>query len=164
MDVYRNMIVTAEEAPLARLVCSTLGGLPYEGMFEIGLSPTGDELATHYISSGGVSEGFANLVPFTVWAQEGDPPEWVEVSHDPGKPVKTYELCLQAGLEVKLQDIEVMYASADVTAENPWAAMARMGLQLVRPPVPEPKSFLQQTSDALSEQSAIVAPKPYRPG
>jgi hypothetical protein len=145
MDVYRNMIVTAEEAPLARLVCSTLGGLPYDGMFEVGLSPTGDEPATHYISSGGVSEGFAALVPFAVWAQEGDPPEWVEVSHDPGKPVKTHELCLQAGLEVKLQDIGAMYDSADVTAENPWAAMARMDLQLVRPPVPEPTTELHAT-------------------
>jgi hypothetical protein len=144
MDVYRNMIVTAEEAPLARLVCSTLGGLPYEGMFEIGLSPTGDEPATHYISSGGVSEGFAALVPFTVWAQDPDG-QWVEVSHDPGKPVKTHELCIQAGLEVTLEAIEVMYASADVTAENPWAAMARMGLQLVRPPVPEPTTELHAT-------------------
>jgi hypothetical protein len=130
---------------LARLICSTLGGMPYEGMFEVGLSPAGDEPATHYISSGGVSEGFAALVPFAVWAQEGDPPEWVEVSHDPGKPAKTYELCLQAGLDVKLQDIEVMYASADVTAENPWAAMARMDLQLVRPPVPEPTTELHTT-------------------
>jgi hypothetical protein len=145
MDVYRNMIVPADQAPLARLICSTLGGMPYEGMFEVGLSPAGDEPATHYISSGGVSEGFAALVPFAVWAQEGDPPEWVEVSHDPGKPAKTYELCLQAGLDVKLQDIEVMYASADVTAENPWAAMARMDLQLVRPPVPEPTTELHTT-------------------
>jgi len=138
MDIYRNMIVTAEEAPLARLICTTLDPVNCQDMFTTGLSPTGDEPATHYISSGGISEGFAALVPFTVWAQEGDPPEWVEVNHDPGKPVKTYELCLQAGLEVKLQDIEVMYDSADVTAENPWAAMARMGLQLVRLAPPEP--------------------------
>ncbi len=138
MDVYRNLIVPADQAPLARLIAATLDPVNCSDMFTTGLSPTGDEPATHYISSGGISEGFAALVPFTVWAQEGDPPEWVEVSHDPGKPVKTYELCLQAGLEVTLEAIEVMYASADVTAENPWAAMSRMGLQLVRPPVPEP--------------------------
>jgi hypothetical protein len=118
-------------------------------MFTTGLSPTGDEPATHYISSGGISEGFAALVPFTVWAQEGDPPQWVEVSHDPGKPAKTYELCIQAGLEVTLEAIEVMYASADVTAENPWAAMARMGLQLVRPPVPEPTTELRATDEVV---------------
>ena len=139
MDVYRNLIVPADQAPLARLIAATLDPVNYSQEFQTGLSPTGDEPATHYISSGGISEGFAALVPFTVWAQEGDPPEWVEVSHDPGKPEKTHELCTQAGLEVTLEAIEVMFASADVTAENPWAAMARMGLQLVRPPVPEPE-------------------------
>ena len=144
-DVYRNLIIPADQAPLARLIAATLDPVNCQDMFTTGLSPTGDEPATHYISSGGVSEGFAALVPFAVWAQEGDPPEWVEVSHDPGKPAKTYELCLQAGLDVKLQDIEVMYASADVTAENPWAAMARMDLQLVRPPVPEPTTELHTT-------------------
>ena len=144
-DVYRNLIIPADQAPLARLIAATLDPVNCQDMFTTGLSPTGDEPATHYISSGGISEGFAALVPFAVWAQEGDPPEWVEVSHDPGKPVKTYELCLQAGLEVKLQDIGAMYDSADVTAENPWAAMSRMGLQLVRPPVPEPTTELHAT-------------------
>jgi hypothetical protein len=137
MDIFRTLIVPADQAPLARLIAATLDPVNCSDMFTTGLSPTGDEPATHYISSGGVGEGFAALVPFTVWAQEGDPPEWVEVSHDPGKPAKTFELCIQAGLEVTLEAIEVMYASADVTAENPWAAMARMGLQLVRQPEPE---------------------------
>lgn len=144
MDVYRNLIVPADQAPLARLIAATLDPVNCQGMFTTGLSPTGDEPATHYISSGGISEGFAALVPFTVWAQDPDG-QWVEVSHNPGKPVKTFELCIQAGLEVTLEAIEVMYSSADVTAENPWAAMARMGLQLVRPPVPEPTTELHAT-------------------
>jgi hypothetical protein len=143
MDVYRNLIVPADQAPLARLIAATLDPVNCQGMFTTGLSPTG-ETATHYISSGGISERFAALVPFTVWAQDSDG-QWVEVSHDPGKPAKTHELCLQAGLDVTLEAIEVMYASADVTAENPWAAMARMGLQLVRPPVPEPTTELHAT-------------------
>jgi len=149
MDVFRTLIVAADQAPLARLIAATLDPVNCQDMFTTGLSPTGDEPATHYISSGGISEGFAQLVPFTVWAQEGDPPQWVEVSHDPGHPAKTFELCIQAGLEVTLEAIEVMYASADVTAENPWAAMARMGLQLVRPPVPE-------TNDTAQTENVVV--------
>jgi hypothetical protein len=145
MDIFRTLIVPADQAPLARLIAATLDPVNCQDMFTTGLSPTGDEPATHYISSGGVGEGFAALVPFSVWAQEGDPPEWVEVSHDPGKPVKTFELCIQAGLEVTLEEIEDLYASSDVTNENPWAAMARMGLQLVRPPVPEPTTELHAT-------------------
>ena len=137
MDVYRNLIIPADQAPLVRLIAATLDPVNCQNMFTTGLSPTGDEPATHYISSGGISEGFAALVPFAVWAQEGDPPEWVEISRDPGKPAQTFALCQQAGLETTLEAIEVMYALADVTAENPWMAMGRMGLQLVRPLVPE---------------------------
>jgi hypothetical protein len=133
MDIFRTLIVPADQAPLARLIAATLDPVNCQGMFTTGLSPTGDEPSTHYISSGGISEGFAALVPFAVWAQEPDG-QWVEISRDPGKPAQTFALCQQAGLEVTLEAIEVMYASADVTAENPWAAMARMGLQLVQAP------------------------------
>jgi len=140
MDVFRTLITSAEEAPLARLVCSTLGGLPYEGMFEVGLSPTGDEPATHYISSGGVGEGFAKLAPFSTWAWEqpdpDQPGQWVETEYSPGYPQITAERCAEAGLEVTTEAIEFMYAASDVTDE-PWqTALARLGLQRIV--VPEP--------------------------
>ena len=140
MDVFRTLIVTAEEAPLARLVCSTLGGVPYEGMFEVGLSPTGTEPATHYISSGGVSESFAKLAPFSSWAWEqpdpDQPGQWVETEYSPGHPVKTAEMCVESGLEVTASAIEFMYAASDVTDE-PWqTALQRLGLQRIIPPEP----------------------------
>jgi hypothetical protein len=140
MDVMRTIIVTAEEAPLARLVCSTLGGVPYEGMFEIGLSFTGDEPATHYISSGGVSEGFAKLAPFSTWAWEqpdpDQPGQWWETEYSPGYPQITAERCVEAGLEVTPEAIEYMYLASDVTDE-PWqTALARLGLQRIIPPEP----------------------------
>ncbi len=133
MDIFRTLIVPADQAPLARLIAETLDPVNCQGMFQTGLSSTGDEPATHYISSGGISEGFAALVPFAVWAQEPDG-QWVEISRDPGKPAQTFALCQQAGLEVTLEAIEVMYALGDVTAENPWVAMGRLGLQLVQAP------------------------------
>jgi hypothetical protein len=140
MDVFRTIIVTAEEAPLARLVCSTLGGVPYEGMFEVGLSPTGDEPATHYISSGGVSENFAKLAPFSVWSWQqpnpDQPGQWWETEYSPGYPQITAERCAEAGLEVTPEAIEYMYAASDVTDE-PWqTALARLGLQRIIPPEP----------------------------
>lgn len=133
MDIFRTLIVPADQAPLARLIAETLDPVNCQGMFTTGLSPTGDEPATHYISSGGISEGFAALVPFAVWAQEPDG-QWGEISRDPGKPAQTFALCQQAGLETTLEAIEVLYALADVTAENPWVAMGRLGLQLVKAP------------------------------
>jgi len=153
MDVFRTLITSAEEAPLARLVCSTLGGLPYEGMFEIGLSPTGDEPATHYISSGGVGENFAKLAPFSTWAWEqpdpDQPGQWVETEYSPGYPQITAERCAEAGLEVTASAIEFMYAASDVTDE-PWqTALARLGLQRIV--VPEPV----EVSDA--EDASVAA-------
>jgi hypothetical protein len=110
-------------------------------MFEIGLSPTGAEPATHYISSGGVGEGFAALIPFAIW--QWQTPEldetggWFMVDYEPGDPFATLALCIEAGLEVTLEEIEDLYASSDVTDE-PWqTALARMGLQLIRQPEPE---------------------------
>ena len=138
MDVYRNLIVPADQAPLARLIAETLDPVNCQGMFQTGLSPAGDEPATHYISSGGISEGFAALVPFSEWSWQQPNPDrpgqWWETGYSPGHPAKTFELCIQAGLDITLEAIEVLYASADVTAENPWMAMARMGLQLVQAP------------------------------
>jgi hypothetical protein len=153
MDVFRTLITSAEEAPLARLVCSTLGGLPYEGMFEVGLSPTGDEPATHYISSGGVGENFAKLAPFSTWAWEqpdpDQPGQWVETEYSPGYPQITAERCVEAGLEVTTEAIEFMYAASDVTDE-PWqTALARLGLQRIV--VPEPV----EVSDA--EDASVAA-------
>jgi len=109
-------------------------------MFEVGLSPTGDEPATHYISSGGVSEGFAKLAPFSTWAWEqpdpDQPGQWVETEYSPGYPQITAERCAEAGLEVTTEAIEFMYAASDVTDE-PWqTALARLGLQRIIPPEP----------------------------
>lgn len=55
MDIFRTLIVPADQAPLARLIAETLDPVNCQGMFTTGLSPTGDEPATHYISSGGIS-------------------------------------------------------------------------------------------------------------
>ncbi len=136
MDVYRNLIVPADQAPLARLIAATLDPVNCSDMFTTGLSPTGDEPATHYISSGGISQNFATLVPFSVWQQDPEG-QWEELDHTDGQPEVTYKLCQDAQLDVTLEQIKTLYASADVTAENPWLAMSRLNLQLVRPAPPE---------------------------
>ena len=140
MDIFRTLVVTSDEAPLARAICSTLDPVNCQNMFTTGLSPTGDEPATHYISSGGISEGFAALVPYSVWElQQPDPEQpaqWVEVEHRPGHPEKTSEMCIEAGLDVSTAAVEFLYATSDVTSQDPWTALSRLGLQLVRAPEP----------------------------
>jgi len=50
MDIFATIIVTADKAQAARDAAAQIPG--GEGMFTAGLSPTGAEPATHYISSG----------------------------------------------------------------------------------------------------------------
>lgn len=60
-DINRTMIVPAALAPLARALAAGLspGGV---GMFTTGLSPTGAEPATHYVSSGLISGAFGGVM------------------------------------------------------------------------------------------------------
>ena len=50
MDIFATIIVPAAQAQAARDAAATIPG--GEGMLTAGLSPTGAEPATHYISSG----------------------------------------------------------------------------------------------------------------
>ena len=50
MDIFATIIVTAAQAQAARDAAAQIPG--GEGMFTTGLSATGAEPATHYISSG----------------------------------------------------------------------------------------------------------------
>ena len=54
MDIFATIIVTAAQAQAAREAAATIPG--GEGMLTAGLSSTGQEPATHYISSGWVPE------------------------------------------------------------------------------------------------------------
>jgi hypothetical protein len=130
-DVFRTLIVESADVDLARTIAATLDPAHSQGMWETPLSPTGAEPATHYISTGFIGEGFAALVPFATWAQEGDPPEWVQTSYEPGDSFATLALCEQAGMTVTLEQIEDLFATSDVTAEDPWAALGRLGLKIV---------------------------------
>ena len=136
-DVFRTLIVESADVDLARTIAATLDPAHSQGMWETPLSPTGAEPATHYISTGFIGEGFAALVPFATWAQEGDPPEWVQTEYQPGDSFATLALCEQAGMTVTLEQIEDLFATSDVTAEDPWVALGRLGLQIVQPKSPD---------------------------
>ena len=86
MDIFRTLIVQANQVELAREVGASYGA-GGEGMFVTPLSSTGQYPATHYISSG--------LIP-----EELD------------------------ALLATIPDIDISY-------EDAFAAMARLGLQIV---------------------------------
>ena len=149
MDVFRTMIVAASDAPLARSIAATLAPAYAQGMWETPLSATGTEPATHYISSGPVGAGFAAPLPLATWAQEGDPPQWVRTSYDPGHAALVAQRCRDNDppLEVTAAEVQHMFDASDVTIEDPWAAMGRLGLKIVTPPQPEPTPVPELTPE-----------------
>jgi hypothetical protein len=131
-DAFRTYIVPAAHADLARALCALEPG--GAGMFATPLSATGAEPATHYGSTGQVPGAMGAASPLAVWEQDADG-AWVEVSREPGNAAAVYAAAQAATPPVActLADVEALFAAADVTQQDPWTALARLGLQMVTP-------------------------------
>lgn len=132
-DIFRTLALPADVTPLAQEIAATLspGGT---NMWTTGLSPTGAEPATHFISTGFIPPEFAHMVPEQFWVQD-ETGAWVQTGSEPGNPVAVYEACTAAGMTVTLEQVEAVFAVADVTEQEPFVAMGRMGLVLVSEPI-----------------------------
>jgi len=127
-DLFRTLIVRAADAPLSRAIAAGFGpgGV---GMWTTPLSATGSGPATHYISSGLIPADFAGLSPCDVW-ENG-----VKTSSYPGDAATVFAYASQAGLPVTLEQITAVFAGSDVSTQQPFDAMARMGLKIVQEPI-----------------------------
>jgi len=127
---HRVIIVPAAFQQLAQGLCAAAAeGDAGKGMFTTGLSETGTEPATHYISSGPIYQSFADLLPLTTVAyEEEDAAETTRQGN-----VETIEaIALQAGFSLPPGTIAALFYAIDVTELGPWAAMARLGLAMVQ--------------------------------
>lgn len=116
--VQRCLICPSAYAPLARALCNGLApDGSGAGMLLTGLSPTGAEPATHYISEGMIEYAFAALLPL------GDAP---------GQPDAITALAAGAAT---LAQVNALLAAIDVTEQDAGTAMARLGLTLVQVPL-----------------------------
>lgn len=131
-DVFRAMIVQADDAPLARSIANMFAGSD-QHMWIVGLSADGQAPATHYISTGSVPEAYQVMAPCQTWAQD-DQGQWVMTDEYPGDPVTVYEACQAADPPVPCtqQEVEQLFLDADMTEQEPFVAMGRLGLQLVQ--------------------------------
>ena len=129
-DIFRTMLLPASVTPLAQRIAATLSPAG-AGMWVTGLAPTAEGPATHYISSGYSGPEFAHMVPCQTYTQDEEG-AWVETSSEPGDPVAVYEACKAASMTIPMPDIINLFAMADVTEQEPFTAMARLGLQLVQ--------------------------------
>lgn len=132
-DIFRTLIVTAADAPLARAISASFGpgGV---GMWTTGLSTDGGEPASHYVSTGYVPPEYAYLVPCATWEMQSG--QWVKTGETTGDPVALYQLAQQAGIACTQADIDALFANSDVTEQEPFTAFGRLGLQIVRTPLP----------------------------
>lgn len=127
--VHRCLIVPAEHADLARVLCETLAGPGGAGMFTTPLSPTGQEPATHFISSGLLDEQFAQLLPLAEFQTDAEPVIY------PGQPELIAQMAADQGMVVTSEQVQALLAASDVTEQEAFTALARLGLQIVQPPL-----------------------------
>lgn len=124
---HRVIIVPAEFQQLAQGLCEAAAeGDAGKGMFTTGLSPTGELPATHYISSGPIAAEFGDLLPLTTFDEDGVP------TTRPGDVATVEAIASQAGIDLPAGTIAALFNAIDVTEQEPFAAMARLGLQIVQ--------------------------------
>lgn len=136
---FRTMIVPSDYQSLAAALAQALGGLAGEDMFVVGLSASGLDPATSYVSTGYIAEEFANLLPLDTYTTEIDPNTGQPVvvhTHKDGDPVAVAHLADEAGLTVTVQEVIDLFNVVDVTEQEPFTAFARLGLQIIQPPLP----------------------------
>ena len=146
-DVYRTMILDAADAPLGRSIANMFAGSD-QHMWQTGLSADGKEPATHYIATGYVPEGYQVMAPWQEWEwQQPDPDQpgaWVMTFSYPGRPDIVWQACQQPISEddpnprvpCTLEEVEMAFTRSDMTSQDPWVAMGRLGLQIVQPDEP----------------------------
>lgn len=131
---HRTFIVPAAVVGMARAMCVGLAGPAGDGMFITALSATGTAPATHFISSGPISDDMAGLLPLTTVTQDADGNTIVSTA--PGDAAYVVELAAQAGITVTVEQVAGLLAAVDVSEQAPFAAMERLGLQMVRGVLP----------------------------
>jgi hypothetical protein len=122
--VRRCLIVPAVYAPLARALCKGLApGDSGKGMFAVPLSPIGSPPATYFITHGMIKEDFDSLLPFTSFDAEG------VSATQAGQPEVIVEL---SNGTVTLAQVNDLLSAIDVSEQDPFVAMQRLGLKLIQ--------------------------------
>lgn len=136
-EIFRTLIVPAADAPLARQIALTLSPVGGSGMWLAGLSPSGKDPATHFVSTGLIGPDFAMLVPCTFWAidESGD---WVVTGSEPGNASLVVLACAAVDPPLQLTEAEVqgVMDRADISEQEPFVAYSRMGLKLISEEMP----------------------------
>ena len=128
-SIYTNLtiILPAAAQALAQGLCVAAAGEAGAGMFTTGLSATGEAPATHFISSGAIETQFADILPLSTITMVD---EVETVTRSAGDVAAVIRLAKDAGQAVDAKTIGGLFAALDVTAQDPFVAIERLGLQL----------------------------------
>ena len=130
---HRTIIVPAAFQQLAQGLCEAAAeGDAGKGMFTTGLSADGTEPASHYISSGPIAAEFGDLLPLTTVEPSTEDGEPDTVTERPGNVPVVEGMAAQAGITLPAGTIAALFDAIDVTEQEPFTAMARLGVQIVQ--------------------------------
>ena len=126
---FRTLIIPSAHVQLARDLAAAIDPAASVGLFMTGL--TDGQTVTHYISTGIVSDQFAMPLPCTQWAQDEEG-AWVQVSHWPGMPEAIAQMAatLDPPFPLPVEQVAAAFAASDISEQEPFVAMGRMGLSL----------------------------------
>ena len=130
---FRTIVIPASVAVNARNLCKGLAPGSGDGMFLTGLSATGGPPSTHFVSSGSISDEMAALLPCKTVTKDAEGNDVITTS--PGMPAAVPALATKAGLSTTKAKITTLYAAIDVSDQDPFAALARLGLKMVQVPL-----------------------------
>jgi hypothetical protein len=131
-DVFRTMIVPAAEVALARQIATTVAPVAGQGMWTTPLSSSGQDPATSYISTGFIAPEWEVLMPLQTWEEVDG--VWTQTDAYPGDAVQLLAAIQAADPDttITLPQLVGLFATADVTTQDPWVAFGRLGLQIVQ--------------------------------
>ena len=126
---FRTLIIPSAHVQLARDLAAAIDPVASVGLFMTGL--TDGQTVTHYISTGIVSDQFAMPLPCTQWVRDEEG-AWVHVSHWPGMPEAIAQMAatLDPPFPLPVEQVAAAFAASDISEQEPFVAMARMGLSL----------------------------------
>ena len=125
---YRCIIVPDAQVQYARDLSAAAAGPAGAGMYTTPMSPTGELPATHWISAGFISQSFADMLPLTIFPEDSDP------ITTPGTPLLVADLATANDYPTTRDDVQALFDASDVTEQDAFTAMARLGLVMTQTP------------------------------
>jgi hypothetical protein len=129
-DVFRTLLVAAQDVPFASTIAATLGPEGSQGMFQTPVGVNG--VPTYGASSGYINALWGQLAPCGTWEEQDG--VWVQTAYYPGNPDAIVAACAELGLTVDVAELEGVFARADVSEQEPFVAFGRLGVQIINPP------------------------------